>query len=218
MSGKNKNLKKEAPKQAERGQISSLEAALTSRRVMLPVIAVLAVLVLSLILLIVLDQTGLMYDRPGNGDDGGGSSVILGGESELLDGEIHTSGSYRYRLLKNGTVELYFFTDHTANGVVIPDKIDGRAVTVIGKECFVWMAALSSVSIPEGVVSIGESAFEGCGYLVSVSLPSTLVNVADNAFLNCPSTMNVTYKGDASALNIGKGNVALTDSLSKGSK
>ncbi len=83
------------------------------------------------------------------------------------------------------------------------DKIDlsGKGIKHISSAVF-WNAGensengykyaeeLSSIAIPEGVISIGDYAFRGCS-LDSISLPSTLVSIGNYAF------EGVFEKGDA---------------------
>lgn len=52
--------------------------------------------------------------------------------------------------------------------------------------------ALTSVTIPEGVVSIGNYAFCGCSSLVSVTIPSSVTSIGMNAFVDCTSITSVT--------------------------
>ena len=64
--------------------------------------------------------------------------------------------------------------------VVIPNKINGIPVTVIGKEAFLGNR-LTSVVIPEGVITIGDSAF-GYNQLTSVVIPVGVISIGNGAF------------------------------------
>ena len=55
--------------------------------------------------------------------------------------------------------------------VVIPDTIDGKAVTAIAEGAFADHAAIDAVSIPDSVTSIGKGAFKGCKNLTSMRTP-----------------------------------------------
>ncbi|MDE6775588.1 MAG: leucine-rich repeat domain-containing protein, partial [Ruminococcus sp.] len=52
--------------------------------------------------------------------------------------------------------------DESAEKVVIPSEIDGLPVTGIGDYAFFDCSGLTSVTIPDSVISIGESAFGDC--------------------------------------------------------
>ena len=183
---------------------SGFVGAINDKRIMIPIIAVLAAAVICLTVFIILDQTGVLYH---------GFSIFqnktVENEVGAIDGTLHKSGDYEYRLLKDGTAEHCFYTDGYAADVTVPSEIDGYKVTSIGNECFVWMAALTTVKIPDGVTYIGESAFEGCQNMTDVRLPSSLKGIGLNAFKGCSSTMRVEFAGSVSSLNIGDGNSAL---------
>ena len=71
--------------------------------------------------------------------------------------------------------------------VVIPQKIEGYPVKVIGEEAFVRLTdggtfSLRSVVIPEGVEKLELRVFEGCTQLESIKFPSTIKYVADGLF------------------------------------
>ena len=55
--------------------------------------------------------------------------------------------------------------------VVIPDTIDGMAVTAIAEGAFADQAAIDDLFIPDSVTSIGFGAFEGCKGLTSMRTP-----------------------------------------------
>lgn len=65
--------------------------------------------------------------------------------------------------------------------IVIPDSIENRPVTVIGKEAFEEYD-MKSVVIPESVIEIQDSAFNCCRSLEEITTSSTLQIVASNAF------------------------------------
>ena len=46
--------------------------------------------------------------------------------------------------------------------VVVPNEIDGKPVTSIGRSAFEGCSRLTSITLPEGLTNIRENAFEGC--------------------------------------------------------
>jgi len=54
-------------------------------------------------------------------------------------------------------------------------------VTTIGNGAF-FLAAISSVSIPQSVVTIGKSAFEGCWLESSIFIPNSVTTIDERAF------------------------------------
>lgn len=76
-----------------------------------------------------------------------------------------------------GTIKKY---KGTATDVVIPEKINGKSVTTIGKQAF-GKKKLTSVVIPEGVETIGQGAFIN-NLLTSIKLPATVKKIDTMAF------------------------------------
>jgi hypothetical protein len=193
---------------------------INDKRIMVPITVLLSVCVVCLAVLLALDASGVLYGFGGGEDKGdapdGDSSLV---SPELLDGVKHKSGNYEYRLLKDGTAELYFYenpSNRYETEIVVPSEIDGYPVSVIGSECFVWMASLVSVTVPDGVTDIGAEAFSGCGNLLQLRLPKSLVRIDEHAFKGCPHSMKVEYSGDISKVTVGEGNSSLTDSIKNG--
>lgn len=77
----------------------------------------------------------------------------------------------------SGTIKKY---KGTATDVVIPEKINGKTVTTIGKGAF-GRKGLTSVVIPEGVKTISQGAFSA-NSLTTIKLPSTLKQIERLAF------------------------------------
>lgn len=85
--------------------------------------------------------------------------------------------------------------------ITIPSEIDGKAVTVIGKEAF-FHCGYTKITLPEGIVTIEACAFEHSTKLESVNIPSTVTTIENAAFdgiskltvINVPAS--VTSIGD----------------------
>ena len=120
---------------------------------------------------------------------------------------------FEYSALENGTISIDKYIGN-ATEVVIPDTIDGKNVTEIGKEAFrsadvtsVVMpqylrtiryyafydcSNLTSVTIGNSVESIGKYAFAYCSNLTSIMIPDSVTNIGKYAFYNCDRLINVT--------------------------
>lgn len=97
--------------------------------------------------------------------------------------------SYDVNIIKGEEFGVFYFdkatgtvTEYVGNSgdVVIPDEFDGTPVTVLGSELF-FDIYLTSVIIPESVVTIEDYAFYNCG-LSEVTLPSGLKTIGNFAF------------------------------------
>ena len=75
--------------------------------------------------------------------------------------------------------------------VVIPDNVDGEAVTMVGSHSFEDNLMVESIEIPEGVDFLGKYAFWGCKNLKSVCLPSTVKSLGLGLFMSCESLVDV---------------------------
>lgn len=80
----------------------------------------------------------------------------------------------------------FYEKDHITS-VLMPNTI-----ITIGKEAFDHCRGLSSIIIPNSVISIGEDAFFGCDGLKEVILGESVETIGDNAFTHCDNIMSIT--------------------------
>lgn len=91
------------------------------------------------------------------------------------------SGDYEYKVRDDGTAEIDKYTGSDKN-VVIPDKIDGYAVSRIGYQSFMDCTSIESVTVPNGVIYIGMDAFRNCTNLKNITIPDTVNEIGMLAF------------------------------------
>ena len=60
-----------------------------------------------------------------------------------------------------------------------------NGITKIGSRAFSDWVRLTSIEIPDSVISIGEYAFNGCTSLTSINLPDGITNIDNGTFNNC---------------------------------
>lgn len=65
--------------------------------------------------------------------------------------------------------------------VIIPDSISS-----IGTYSF-CSCSITSIDIPEGVISIGKGAFQDCSKLISINLPNSITSISEDLFYGCSS-------------------------------
>lgn len=88
--------------------------------------------------------------------------------------------------------------DGEGGDITIPSRIRNAPVTHISSNVFLKNQKITSVTIPNGVMSIGNSAFSGCTNLEKVNLPSSLSFIGEYAFsgssklseINIPDDLN----------------------------
>ena len=117
-------------------------------------------------------------------------TCIVGGE------EVRTSdyGDYTW------TEPVPAIDVNTTGAITIPSVLDGYSVIGIAPRAF-SDCEISSVVVPEGVVSIGHYAFSYCKNLTSVRLPESLVRIESYAFAetklsSISLSKNVKFLGD----------------------
>jgi hypothetical protein len=117
-----------------------------------------------------------------------------------LPATLHAQFNYT---ITNGTVTI---TGYTGPGgdVTIPDTINGLPVTCIGDAAFYnggrpLPYTLTSITIPDSVISIGGFAFAWNYTLRSARLGYGLRTIGDGAFADC-GLIGVWFEGDAPSL------------------
>lgn len=83
-----------------------------------------------------------------------------------------------------------YFLEHLYTGpeeLTVPETVDGVPVTAIGDCCFLDCSGLTTVILPEGIISIGEEAFSGCTSIRGIFIPEGVTHIGKHAFLRCVS-------------------------------
>ena len=69
-----------------------------------------------------------------------------------------------------------------------------NSVISIGNYSFSGCSGLTSVAVPNGVKDIGEYAFQNCTSLNSIIFPSSISEIGDYAFKGCKNILSVSIK------------------------
>lgn len=87
--------------------------------------------------------------------------------------------------------------------LVLPETIEGLAVTDIGAFAFEGCTRLTEVVLPASVTNVGESAFRDCSGLDAIKFPNGLVSIGKNAFRECESLQSLNFPSSLHILNDG---------------
>jgi len=102
----------------------------------------------------------------------------------------------KYYPLSNGTYGVMAGdAKYYSDTVVIPSTFNGIAVTQILPGGFADSPYLTSVIIPDSVVTIAQNAFRDCPELMSVTIPSSVTAIGANAFANCTKLEQILFLG-----------------------
>lgn len=59
---------------------------------------------------------------------------------------------------------------------------------------------LTSITIPNSVISIEEEAFKGCSNLTSITIPNSVTSIGDGAFMDCKNLPSITIPNSVNSI------------------
>lgn len=114
-----------------------------------------------------------------------------------------TLNGVTYEVADTSTVHITGITDNTKAEYTIPSTVTNKGktytVTAIGYEAF-KESKLTSIILPESLITIGEDAFKYCRELARIEIPSKVETIEDGAFLCCSKLEAVTLKEGLNAI------------------
>ena len=115
-------------------------------------------------------------------------------EEQVEKPEILTCKNFEYVLLEDETAEIYRYNGEEEQ-LSIPEKLDGVHVTRIGDYAFAFCTSLTSVTIPDSVLSIGGNPFLYCSRLtdIFISPGHPYLSVIDGVLFSKPDNRLVCY-------------------------
>lgn len=120
--------------------------------------------------------------------------VLLLASSILYAYDFEYAGIY-YNITSNHTVEVTKSPyDKLYKGdIIIPSSVYDYTVTSIECGAFVWCEEVTSIVLPNSIISIGDYAFNGTG-ITSVIIPSSVVYIGDNPFIGCEKLTSIVVR------------------------
>ena len=88
--------------------------------------------------------------------------------------------------------------------LVIPAEVENEgvkyAVRTIDEYAFIGCRGLTSVTIPNSVISIGVMAFERCSGLTTVTIPESVTSIGYDAFSNCHGLTSIIIPNSVTSI------------------
>ena len=91
-----------------------------------------------------------------------------------------------------------------SGNIIIPEEVTymnrTRKVTRIGNNAFRGCSSLTSIMIPNSVISIGDYVFAYCSGLTSIIVPNSVTSIGDYAFDHCSGLTSVTIGNSVTSI------------------
>ena len=105
---------------------------------------------------------------------------------------VTDSQGVEYTLSDDGTYYIVSGYVVEPTEVVIPAEYNGLPVKEIGDSAFRSCSSLTSITLPNSVISIGDDAFYACCSLTSITIPDSVIGIGNYAFIYCSSLTSIT--------------------------
>ena len=128
-----------------------------------------------------------------------GTCSACGAVEVVVDQSLFT-----FSELEDGTYAISATNPDAISGhVTIPAMYNGKLVTEIAVMGFNRCKKITSVALPDGIISIGFSAFSACSSLTSINLPDSITSIGESAFSACVKLSSIAVPDGVTRIESG---------------
>ena len=104
--------------------------------------------------------------------------------------KTYIEGNYSYCVSSSNAIITDVY-NKISGDIVIPSELGGYPVTVINDEAFMDCTLITSVVVPDSVVSIKDKAFYNCNNITNVKLSNDIFTIGASAFEYCEKLVTI---------------------------
>lgn len=145
---------------------------------------------------------GYVIDTVTPNDNGETTARISNITTTTFISDMSVGGDTSMELTITSKLAPYRFKHYTSpENSKLPKVIDGTVtnitkgdlvgITTIRPSAFQYCSSLTSIELPDSVVSISDSAFQYCSSLTSLVIPNSVITIGEQFCMNCSKLTNV---------------------------
>ena len=108
------------------------------------------------------------------------------------DGESYSVTGFH--TISNGRQKLNIVIPSTFNGLPVTKIEDDRVFAGYKRE-------ITSIIIPDSIISIGDGVFSGCSNLTDITIPNSVTSIGDGAFKDCIRLTSITIPDGVTSIS-----------------
>ena len=109
-----------------------------------------------------------------------------------------TEGTLTYKV-SGETITIISCDPNTEGEVTVPEKIEEKDVTAISLYAFKDCNKITSIILPDSIITIGKEAFASCDELKSVKIGKAVESIGKDAFTDCKALEKIEIAADNTA-------------------
>jgi len=118
--------------------------------------------------------------------NGSVSSARVDEDAQYTELPANPASDFQYEIV-DGTVKITRFIG-SATVVKIPETIEDKPVTIIGRKSFSQSRDFTAVILPKNTTTIESEAFFNCSWLRHITIPEGVMRIDEGAFAGCALT------------------------------